>query len=117
MYWQYQDKDGGVNWNISGKESSTDEDRFSSVADKEKVHSNLRNLQGKTDFNGISLNDDYIYSERMIIKEFAKNAREESSKEEVNSDYVWRVRGNPKNGLTIKRMKKISQDKQMKSSH
>lgn len=90
---------------------------FSSVADKEKVHSNLRNLQGKTDFNGISIKDDYTYSERMMIKEFAKKAREESLKEGVNSDYVWRVRGNPKNGLTIKRMKKISQDQQMKSSH
>ena len=43
--------------------------------------------------------------ERSMIRELSNKAKERSKKEPSDSKYIWRVRGNPSNGLDIKRMK------------
>ena len=68
---------------------------------------NLRNLKGNAMYTGISMTDDYTMSERTMIKEYANRAKEENTNEPENSKYVWRVRGTPKNGLTIKKLMKV----------
>ena len=68
---------------------------------------NLKNLKGNDMYTGISITDDYTVSERMMIKEYANRAKEENKNETENSKYVWRVRGTPKNGLTIKKIMKV----------
>ena len=57
-------------------------------------------------YKGISVTEDYTISEIQKMKNFAFKAKEINSAESGNSDYVWKVRGTPKNGLVLKRFKK-----------
>ena len=76
---------------------------FNNEEDQQKVFNNLRNLKGKTYYKGISVKEDYTYNERLLIKQFAEQAKAQNIEEErKNSNIIWRVRGTPKNGLTIK---------------
>ena len=72
--------------------------------------SNLRNLKDKKMYNGISITDDYTVTERKMIKEYTIKAKEKNSIEGENSDFVWKVRGTPKNGLVVKRFKKVKKN-------
>ena len=52
---------------------------------------------------GISVREDYTYSERALIKNFIEQAKAKNLEENAkNSNIVWRVRGTPKNGLSLK---------------
>ena len=73
---------------------------------KDKIMDNLRNLKDKDEYKGISITEDYTVSEREIIKEYSDKAKEKNSLEPENTNYIWRVRGTPKNGLTLKRFMK-----------
>ena len=79
---------------------------FHNEGDKEKLMNNLQKLKGKNIYKVISVTDDYTISERDMIKDFVTQARQKNSNEPENSEYVWKVRGTPKNGLIIKRFKK-----------
>ena len=57
-------------------------------------------------YKGISVTEDYTISERQMIKNFTSKAKERNSAESDNTDYAWKVRGTPKNGLVLKRFKK-----------
>ena len=80
---------------------------FKSVEDKDKVLANLRHLKGKPEFDSIHITEDFTFNERKLIKEFSDLAKEKSSQEE-DPNYIFRVRGNPKNGLFLKKMRKNS---------
>ena len=79
---------------------------FRNEGDKENLMNNLQKLKGKNIYKVISVTDDYTISERNMIKDFVTQARQKNSDEPENSEYVWKVRGTPKNGLIIKRFKK-----------
>ena len=81
---------------------------MNSEDDKEKIINNLRNLKGKTLFKGISITADYTYSERQLIRNFREQANIKNDLEEEHEKYIWRVRGNPKNGLYLKRFTKVN---------
>ena len=67
--------------------------------DKWNVMSNLRRLKNYAkEFGKISVTDDYTSGEREQIRCWVKKAEEKSSKD---PEYVYRVRGNPKNGLRL----------------
>ena len=68
-------------------------------------------MKGNELYKGISVTDDYTINEREMIREFVKKAKKENEKEDKDkeSNYIWRVRGCPKNGLTIKRLTKFPQ--------
>ena len=83
--------------------------------EKDKIMNNLRNLKDHNEFKGISITDDYTMSERQMIKEFATKAKEKSSLEPDGSNYVWRVRGTPKNGLILKRYTKVKQPQEIQN--
>ena len=83
---------------------------FNNEDERQKVYSNLKNLKGNASYKGISIKEDYTFNERLLIKEFADQARENNTKEDSNSNNIWRVRGSPKNGLTLKRLTKKTQD-------
>ena len=78
--------------------------------DKEEIMINLKNLKGKDSFKGISITDDYTVSEREMIRDFTRKAKERNLAESENSNFVWRVRGTPKNGLVLKRFMKVKQN-------
>ena len=67
---------------------------------------NLSNLKGQEEFKGISITCDYTIRERQMIREKANEAKSNNDNEPLNSKYIWRVRGTPKNGLTIKKFLK-----------
>ncbi|MCH2416953.1 MAG: hypothetical protein MK195_09375 [Acidimicrobiales bacterium] len=72
---------------------------MTSTAAKEKVMGNLRRLKDTEDqFGKISITDDYTSTEREKIKEFAERAREQGKTDPTR---VFKVRGDPKNGLRI----------------
>ena len=66
---------------------------------KEKVMGNLRRLKDTGEqFGKISITDDYTSTEREKIKGFAVRAREQGKADPTR---VFKVRGDPKNGLRI----------------
>ena len=70
---------------------------FNNEEDQQKVFNDLRNLKGKTYYKGISVKEDYTYNERLLIKQFAEQAKAQNIEEErKNSNIIWRVRGTPK---------------------
>ena len=72
--------------------------------DKDKVLRNLKALKDKSLYKGISITADYTYSERQLVRDYREQANEKNDNETANqTNYVWRVRGTPKNGLSLKR--------------
>ena len=71
---------------------------------KDKVMDSLRKLKGTEEtFGKLSVTDDYTVTERKQIQEFVKKAREQGKQD---TSQVFKVRGDPKNGLRIISYKK-----------
>ena len=67
--------------------------------DKDNVLSNLRKLKGtEEEFGKISITSDYTKSERDQIRAMSEKAKAQT---ESSEDRVFKVRGDPKNGLKI----------------
>ena len=72
--------------------------------DKVRVMQNLGKLKGTADYFGkISVTEDYTQSEREQIKKWNDDAKQKSAE---NQEFVYKVRGDPKNGLRLVRLKK-----------
>ena len=69
------------------------------------MHS-LKNLKGKTSYDGISVAEDFTLFERSMIQEWTKKVKAKNEKKPNDSKYVWRVRGSPSKGLYMKRIEK-----------
>ena len=76
--------------------------------DKKSIMNNLRRLKGIVEYKGISITEDYTLSERNMIREYAEKVREKNQLEPEESNYIWRLRGTPKNGLVLKRFMKVN---------
>ena len=74
--------------------------------DKDKLIQNLTNLKGQVNYKGISVTEDYTVAERKLLTEWRDKAKTKNAEEGEPSKYIWRVRGTPKNGLTLKRFLK-----------
>ena len=71
---------------------------------KESVMSNLSKLKGtEEEFGKISVTEDYTKTEREEIRKFTAKAREQ---QQNDSTRVYKVRGDPKNGLRVISYKK-----------
>ena len=79
---------------------------FHNENDKVKVLDNLKQLKGKSEFGGISIKEDFTISERNLVKKYVQKANGKNQSEPVDSEYVWRVRGSPKNRLFLKKVMK-----------
>ena len=72
--------------------------------DKQTIMSRLNRLKGTIDdFGKISITEDYTQSERDLIKSWTEKAKEKSLNDNT---HVYKVRGDPKNGLKIISFKK-----------
>ena len=70
--------------------------------EKEKVTSNLSKLKGTDDYFGrISITEDYTQTEREQISAWNDKAKAKSAQD---ADFVYKVRGDPKNGLRLIRL-------------
>ena len=79
---------------------------MNSEEEKNEIMINLRKLKDVDSFRGLSVTHDYTLAERQQIKEFSQQAKEKNENEPLDSKYCWRVRGDPKNGLTLKKLPK-----------
>ena len=68
--------------------------------------SSLKNLKGKTSYDGISVAEDFTLFERSMIQEWTNKVKAKNEKEPSDSKYVWKVRGSPSKGLYMKRIGK-----------
>ena len=70
-----------------------------SKTDQENIMANLRKLKGtEEEFGKIRVTHDYTNNERDLIRRTIKVAEEKS---EGNTEQVYRVSGDPKNGLRL----------------
>ena len=75
-----------------------------SKADQQIVMSRLSRLKNtEEEFGKISITEDYTQTEREMIKSWSKKAEEKSATDET---HVYKVRGDPKNGLRLIRVKR-----------
>lgn len=65
---------------------------------------NLKNAENK--YKNLSITEDYTMEEQEEIKKWVEKAKERNQEEEKTSQYVWRVRGSPKNGLRLTKLLK-----------
>ena len=86
---------------------------FEHDREKEKILANLGNLKDIDEYIGISITADYTQSERRLIKEKAVEVKAKNEKEPENSGYIWKLRGSPKNGLSIRRVPRMRPQKNM----
>ena len=72
--------------------------------DKNTVLDNLKNLQGKLLYKGVRITSDYTIRQRLLIKDFHEKAQEKNREEEQNrTNFMWKIRGTPETGLTLRR--------------
>lgn len=79
---------------------------LSSENDKDIIMRSLKNLKGNSQYKGISITEDYTVAERELIKNYRTEAKDLNARNECE-DFFFSVRGTPKNGLFIKKIKKV----------
>ena len=79
---------------------------FNTEDDKIKVFSNLVHLKDAEEFRGISITEDYTIAEREMIRTLSLETKQKNEMEPKDSSIIWKLRGTPKNGLTIKKFHK-----------
>ena len=73
---------------------------------------NLQKLKDDKRYKGIGITEDYTLSERKLIQEYNARSKEKNYYDPENNSDVWRVRGSPKNGLFIKKFRKVQENQQ-----
>ena len=74
-----------------------------SIDDKNQIKGNLRKLKNNILFKGFSVTDDYSVMDRQKIKEWSNKAKVANENKAEDATFVFRVRGDPKNGLYLKK--------------
>ena len=77
-----------------------------SEGERDEIMKNLNKLKDNEKYRGVSITEDYTIDERNLIRSKAEEAKANNAKEPVDSMFTWKVRGTPKNGLFIKKVKK-----------
>ena len=110
--------DLGVNVNfkatyrLGAKNATTEQPKrplkivMNNEGEKDKIMSSLRNLKDKENYRGISITDDYTTKERETIKEWVKKAQDANANEPAESNFEWKARGTPKNGMVLRKFRK-----------
>ena len=81
--------------------------RMSNEKEKMEIMSRLKYLKNADEkFKRLSITDDYTIVERTQIKEWKVKANVKNNEENQDSAYIWKVRGNPKNGMRLVRFTK-----------
>ena len=86
------------------------------IEDKQTIFHNLKKLNNyKEKYEGISITDDYTSAERNVIDEsWAEKAKEKNQQENLDCEFIWKVRGNPKKGTL--HLKKCAKNKNSSST-
>ena len=81
--------------------------KVSLANEKEKslVLRSLVALKNNTDYIGMSISEDLTIAERAVLKEWVDKAKSRNQGLPTNSNSIWRVRGDSKNGYRLKEFK------------
>ena len=82
--------------------------KLKTKGDKEKFMANLSQLKGKQDYRGIRIKEDCTPAELALIRGMREEAKQMNSMN-ANNTLIWVIRGDPKNGMYLKRVKKATQ--------
>ena len=75
---------------------------------KAHVMQNLKRLKGsEIEFGKLRVTDDYALKERELIRSWVKKAEEKTA---GDSEFDYRVRGDPKNGLHLAPFPKVARN-------
>ena len=74
---------------------------FKTADEKQQIMENLNKLKNVSEYKDIFITHDYTRVERDLIREWVEKAKKKSEKCAVS---IWKVRGNPKEGLYLKRI-------------
>ena len=74
---------------------------------KHRFMQRLKELKNHTKYSKVRITDDLTKTEREVIKEWKKKA-DDRNKKESDENFVWRVRGSPRDGLYLKKIPSIS---------
>ena len=77
-----------------------------SEGDEDRLLQNLTKLKDQVNYKGISITEDYTVAERKLLTEWRDKAKAKNAEEGESSNYIWRVRWTPKNGLSLKKFMK-----------
>ena len=71
--------------------------------EKDTIMSRLANLRTADDiYRKLSIREDYTIEERELIRSYVAQAKKQNEKDNTTE---WKVRGTPKNGLVVRRIK------------
>ena len=80
---------------------------MNSLSEKENIMANLKRLKNAEQiYKNVSITDDYTQTERHEIKLWNEKAKTANLEAGENSKFVFKVRGTPKNGLSLVRFAK-----------
>ena len=74
--------------------------------EKDAIMANLNCLKGNEDFSKISVTEDYTIGDKDRMKEWTDRAKAKNTQEPPESNYEWKVKCMPKNGLLLKKFQK-----------
>lgn len=75
--------------------------------EKTKLFGNIQSLKGQSTYKGISINEDLSPFQRSEYKILLDQAKELNV---GRDEYIWRVRGNSKNGFFLKKLKRTTEN-------
>ena len=81
---------------------------FSSKEDKEKVFENIKQIKENSRYEGISITEDFTIKERQLSKEWVEKSKEKNENLSSTSNFKWKVRGTPRTGLYLLKVKCIN---------
>ena len=80
---------------------------MNTVSEKENIMANLKRLKDAEQiYKNVSITDDYTQIERNEIKVWNEKAKAANLEAGENSKFVFKMRGTPKNGLSLARFAK-----------
>ena len=80
---------------------------FNSVEEKNTIMNNLKKLKDFPQYSKISINNDYTYNERMLIREWVSEAKRRN---EADTRFTWKLRGTPGTRLELRKFRKRNEE-------
>ena len=76
---------------------------FNNKDEKNTIMNKLKKLKNFPQYGKISINHDYTFNERMLIREWAAEAKRRNNED---TKFSWKLRGTPDTGLELKKFRK-----------
>ena len=86
---------------------------FNNEEEKNIIMSNLKKLKEFPQYSRISVNSDYTYNERMLIREWVSEAKRRNN---TDTGFTWKLRGTPDTRLELRKFRKRNEETSISSA-